>query len=144
VVADTWNGRVQLWDTSRLTPAWTQTGFSFPKDVAVQGATVYVADSINNRVVELSASTGAVLKTIGGIPDPEGIAVTPAGAIWVAEAGQNRLVELSAAGAVLQTFGGLGSTHGKFSHPTHLEIFSGALYVTDSWNDRIEVFKLND
>lgn len=144
VVADTWNSRVQLWDTSRLTPAWTQTGFSFPKDVAVQGAVVYVADTNDNRVVELNASNGAVLKTIGGIPDPEGIAVTPAGTMWVAEAGQNRLVEISAAGLVLQTFGSMGSAHGQFFHPTHLEIYAGALYVTDSWNDRIEVFKLND
>ncbi len=85
-----------------------------------------------------------MLTTISGIPDPEGIAVTPAGTIWVAEAGQNRLVEISAAGAVLQTFGSMGSAHGQFFHPTHLEIYSGALYVTDSWNDRIEVFKLND
>ncbi|HYW29531.1 MAG TPA: NHL repeat-containing protein [Gaiellales bacterium] len=144
VVADTWNSRVQLWDTSRLTPAWTQTGFNFPKDVAVEGATVYVADTMNNRVVELNASTGAVLKTISGITDPEGIAVTPAGTIWVAEAGQNRLVEISAAGAVVQTFGKLGSATGQFFHPTHLEIYSGDLYVTDSWNDRIQVFKLND
>jgi len=143
VVADTWNSRIQLWDTSRLTPTWTQTAVSFPKDVAVQGTIVYVADTNNNRVVELSASTGAVLKTVSGIPDPEGIAVTPTGTIWVAETGQNRLIELSAAGTVMQTFGRLGSGHGQFYHPTHLEVYSGALYVTDEWNDRVEVFKLN-
>ena len=144
IVADTWNSRIERWSTASLTPTWTQSGFNFPKDVAVQGSTVYVADTNNNRVVELSADTGAVLTTISGIPDPEGIAVTPAGTIWVAEAGQNRLVEISAAGAVLQTFGSMGSAHGQFFHPTHLEIYSGALYVTDSWNDRIEVFTLND
>ena len=144
IVADTWNSRIQLWDASRLTPAWTQTGMSFPKDVAVQGSVVYVADTNDNRVVELSATTGALLKTISGIPDPEGIAVTPAGTIWVAETGQNRLVEISASGALVQRFGSLGSTHGQFFHPTHLEIYSGSLYVTDSWNDRIEVFKLQD
>jgi tripartite motif-containing protein 71 len=144
VVADTWNNRIERWDTSRLMPTWTQGGVSFPKDLAVQGTTVYVADTNDNRVVELNAGTGAVIKTIGGIPDPEGIAVTPAGTIWVSETGQNRLAEISPAGVVLQTFGGIGSGHGQFFHPTHLEIYSGALYVTDEWNDRIEVFKLND
>jgi tripartite motif-containing protein 71 len=144
VVADTWNNRIERWSTASLTPTWTQSAVSFPKDVAVQGTIVYVADTTNNRVVELSAATGTVLKTISGIPDPEGIAVTPAGTIWVAETGQNRLVEISAAGVVLQTFGSAGSAHGQFLHPTHLEIYSGALYVADEWNDRIEVFKLND
>jgi hypothetical protein len=62
----------------------------------------------------------------------------------VAEAGQNRLAELSTVGAVLQTFGSLGSGQNQFFHPTHLEVYSGALYVTDEWNDRIQVFKLND
>jgi tripartite motif-containing protein 71 len=143
VVADTWNGRIERWSTASLTPTWAQPGFNFPKDVTVQGAVVYVADTNNNRVVELSAATGTVLKTFSGIPDPEGIAVTPAGTIWVAETGQNRLVELSAAGTVIQTFGSMGSGQNQFFHPTHLEVYSGALYVTDEWNDRVQVFKLN-
>jgi tripartite motif-containing protein 71 len=112
--------------------------------VAVLGAIVYVADTNNNRVVELNVLTGAVLKTITGIPDPEGIAVTPAGTIWVAETGANRLAEISATGAVLQLFGSQGSAHGQFFHPSHLEIYAGMLYVADEWNDRVEVFKLND
>ena len=61
-------------------------------------------------------------------------------AVWV----DRKAMRISAAGVVLQTFGSMGSAHGQFFRPTHLEIYSGALYVTDSWNDRIEVFKLND
>jgi DNA-binding beta-propeller fold protein YncE len=144
VVADTWNNRIERWDTTSLAPTWSQSAVSFPRDVAVQGTIVYVADTMNNRVLELNAGTGGILRTIAGIPDPEGIAVTPAGMIWVSETGQNRLAEISAAGVVLQTFGGQGSGHGQFFHPTHLEIYAGALYVADEWNDRIEVFKLND
>jgi DNA-binding beta-propeller fold protein YncE len=143
IVADTWNSRIERWSTASLTPTWTQPGFNFPKDVAVDGTVVYVADTNNNRVVELSAATGTVLKITSGIPDPEGIAVTPAGTIWVAETGQNRLVELSAAGAVMQTFGSMGSGQNQFFHPTHLEVYSGALYVTDEWNDRVQVFTLH-
>jgi DNA-binding beta-propeller fold protein YncE len=144
VVADTWNSRVQRWSTNSLTPTWTATGLNFPRDVAVLGAIVYVADSNNDRVVELSATTGSVLKTINGIPDPEGIAVTPAGTIWVSETAANRLAEISPTGTVLQLFGSQGSAHGQFFHPSHLEIYAGMLYVADEWNDRVEVFKLND
>jgi hypothetical protein len=45
---------------------------------------------------------------------------------------------------VLQLFGSQGSAHGQFFHPSHLEIYAGMLYVADEWNDRGEVFKLND
>jgi tripartite motif-containing protein 71 len=144
IVADTWNSRIERWDTNSLTPVWSQTAFSFPRDVTVLGSTVYVADTGDNRVVELNAATGAVTKTISGIPDPEGIAVTPAGTVWVAETGAGRLAELSPAGALLQQFGSQGSAHGQFLHPSHLEIFAGMLYVADEWNDRVEVFQLND
>jgi DNA-binding beta-propeller fold protein YncE len=80
--------------------------------------------------------------------NPQGIAVAPSGNIWVADTASNRLVEFSPGGAKLQalgaTGGATGTAHGKFNHPTHLEIWNGALYVADEYNDRIEAFTLND
>lgn len=110
----------------------------------MQGSIVYVADSSAHRIVELNATTGAIVKTIANVADPEGIAVTPAGTIWVAETGQNALGEFSAAGALLQRFGTAGSGNTQFNHPAHVEIAGGRLYVADEWNDRVQVFKLND
>ena len=144
IVADTWNGRVERWNTTTLTSTWSVSGFDYPKDVAVQGSIVYVADSSAHRIVELNATTGAIVKTIANVADPEGIAVTPAGTIWVAETGQNALGEFSAAGALLQRFGTAGSGNTQFNHPAHVEIAGGRLYVADEWNDRVQVFKLND
>jgi DNA-binding beta-propeller fold protein YncE len=63
--------------------------------------------------------------------------------VWVADTGANRLVEFNAAGAQLRTFGSLGSGHGQFDSPGHLEVFNGKLYVMDMFNDRLEVFSLS-
>jgi DNA-binding beta-propeller fold protein YncE len=142
IVADTVNNRIQRWDLATGTTLWTATGFTSPKDVAVAGDTVYVADTIANRVVKLNAATGAVTGGFGGLHQPEGIAVDAAGAIWIADTGTNRIVKYSAAGAQLLAFGTLGSGHGQFNVPSHLEIFNGQLFVADTFNDRIEVYSM--
>jgi tripartite motif-containing protein 71 len=156
IVADTLNNRVQRWDPSGPSVVWTSTGpagapLSAPKDISVWGDQVYVADTLNRRVVVLSATDGSVLRTLtggGAIHLAEGIAVDPSGDIWVADTNWNRLVELSPTGSVLQTFGGLGSGPTQLNKPTHLEIpNAGAgqpvyLYLVDSWNDRIQIFRI--
>ena len=146
VVADTLNNRIQLWNTvGTPTLVWSAGGFTTPKDVAVSGGTVYVADTSHQRIVKLSLATGAQTGTIGvgKLHSTEGVAVDGDGDVWVADTGANRLVEFSAAGALLRTFGSFGTGHGQFDAPGHLEIFNGKLYVMDMFNDRLEVFGLS-
>ncbi len=147
VVADTLNNRIQLWNTvGTPTLVWSAGGFQTPKDVAVSGSTVYVADTSHERIVKLSLADGSTIGTpigVGKLHSCEGVALDSGGNIWVADTAANRLVEFSAAGAVLQTFGSLGTAHGQFDAPGHLEVFAGKLYVMDMFNDRLEVFGLS-
>jgi DNA-binding beta-propeller fold protein YncE len=147
VVADTKNNRVQLWNPAQPTAPviWTATGLNQPKAVAVTANDVFVADSGNNQVVELSLTTGQVVQTLaaGKITDPEGIAVTALGNIWVTETSSNQLVELDPTGNVLETYGTSGSGTGQFNHPAHLIVVAGTteeLYVMDVDNGRCQVF----
>jgi DNA-binding beta-propeller fold protein YncE len=146
VVADTLNDRIQLWTTVG-TPSliWSTGGFDTPKDVAVSNGTVYVADTSNQRIVKLSLATGSEIGTIGvgKLHSTEGVAIDAGGDVWVSDTGANRLVEFSAAGTLIRTFGSLGSAHGQFDAPGHLEVFGGKLYVMDMFNDRLEVFGLS-
>jgi len=156
IVADTLNDRIERWDPSVPGVVWTSTGpagtpFSAPKDVYVYRDLVYVADTLNRRVVVLSATDGSVVQTFttgGAIHLAEGIAVDPSGDIWIADTNWNRLVELSPTGTVVQTFGSLGSSNAQFNKPTHLEILNTGvgqpvhLYAVDSWNDRIQIFQI--
>lgn len=151
VVADTFNSRVQLWNpaTPSSPVVWTATGFKQPRALTVAGSLIYVADSGNNQIVVLNASTGAVVQTLaaGKITDPEGIAVTPLGNIWVASTTMSQLVELDSTGQVIETYGSLGSANGaSFNHPAHLMVVSGTneeLYVMDTDNGRCQVFTVN-
>lgn len=152
IVADTNNNRIV-----RVSPpkfalgdpvVWSATGFKQPKDVTVHGNMVYVADSLNARVVRLDVATGAFIDSFGGdvLHRPEGVAVEPNGDIWVTDTSWNRLIEFSPSGTYLQKFGSLGSTNGKFSEPTKLEILETPtgieLYVVDTSNDRVEVYDI--
>lgn len=144
IVADTFNNRIERWNTSTLTTTWTSAAgiVKGPKDLTVVGNTVYVADTLDNRVVELDATTGALIKSFGSLHNPQGIAVDGNGNIWVADTNQNKLVEFSPAGSVLQTFGSLGSQHGQFNMPTKLEISGTTLYVCDTFNNRVEEYTI--
>ena len=148
VIADTFNDRVQLWNTAAPTPflVWTSTGLARPKDVAVLNGVVYVADSSHHRIAKLSVFDGSTLGSFGSatLHLPEGVAVDAThGTVWVADTNANRLVEFDSTGAVLQTLGSFGSGRGQFNDPTHLEVVGGRLYVCDTFNDRIEVFSLS-
>jgi tripartite motif-containing protein 71 len=148
IVANTVNNRIERWDPSRSSVEWPQGGFNNPKDVAVSGGEVFVADSLNKRIVVLSAAGGGVVDQFGGaaLHRPEGVAVEPNGDVWVADTSWNRLVEFSPSGAVIQTFGTLGRTNTKFNKPVHLEVLTRPsnvfLLVMDSWNDRLQIYDI--
>src|SRR5207244_1488354 len=60
IVADSANDRVQSWDTSIATPGllWNATGIANPQALALDGSTVLVTDTRNNRLIRLDLSTG--------------------------------------------------------------------------------------
>lgn len=147
IVADTNNDRVQRWDPATGEVLWSTGGFRRPKDVTVFGGAVYVADTLNQRIVRLGVAGGGFIDDFGqaNLHRAEGVAVAPNGDVWVSDTSFHRLVEFSGSGALLQKFGGPGSAHGRFNLPAHLEVLPGApdlLFVVDQWNDRIEVFDI--
>ncbi len=147
VIADTYNHRIVRWDPDTGT-RWTATGFKYPKDVKVHGSSVYVADALNRRIVTLRLSDGARLSAFGAgvLHRVEGVVVASDGDVWVTDTAANRLVEFSPSGAVKQTFGSKGAAHGQFWEPTNLQLRRDStgdlLYVADTFNDRIEVFRI--
>jgi DNA-binding beta-propeller fold protein YncE len=151
IVADSKNNRIMRWNPNNALPTWIATGFADPKDVVVQGETIYVADTLNKQIVKLSAVDGVRTAALGAgiLHAVEGVAVEPDGDIWVSDTSYNRLVQLSATGELVQVFGGAGTDHGRFNWPAHLRVRPGPpgtpdrLYVADMWNDRIEIFSLD-
>jgi tripartite motif-containing protein 71 len=153
IVANTKNNRVERWNPAGPGVEWATgsaggSAINAPKDLAVSAGEVFVVDTLNRRVVVLSASTGGFLRQFGGsnLHLAEGIAVEPNGDVWVADTSANRLLEFSADGSLIRTFGSLGSTNTRFNKPAHLEIRTTPtdvfLFVVDSWNDRVQVYDI--
>jgi serine/threonine protein kinase, bacterial len=111
------------------------TGLNGPWGAAVDSTgTLYVTDSLNNRVLKLSAgsSTPTVLP-FTGLNGPQGVAVDSTGALYVTDYDNNRVLKLSAGSSTptVLPFTGL-------STPADVAVDStGTLYVTDYDNNRV-------
>jgi serine/threonine-protein kinase len=110
-------------------------GLSEPEGVSVDmGGTVYVADTLNNRVLALAAgsTTPAVLSLLG-LNRPTGVTADNTGTVYVTDAGNKRVLVLPA-GSTTQTqlpFADLGN-------PTGITVDgSRTVYVTDTAKNRV-------
>lgn len=104
LLADTWNGRVSLFD---LDGAWkgTATGFFGARGVAIGAdGRMWVADTGNHRVLvyrDLAAPPVAIGREGRGpleFSSPVGLAVGPSGNVYVADGGNGRIQVLSSSG----------------------------------------------
>ena len=124
--------------------------FDHPDAVAVApSGDVYVADTGNDRIVELAPVGGVIGEwgskgTSGGrFRSPVGIAVDAAGRVYVVDGENNRVQVFEADGRPLARWGLRGTAPGEFSQPTAIAVdCSGAVYVADTNNNRVERFDL--
>jgi sugar lactone lactonase YvrE len=120
------------------------TGLNYADGVAVDGAgDVYIADTSNNRVVEVTAAGVTSTLNTGSLAGPTGVAVDGAGDVYIADTSNNRVVEVTAAGAasVLSTGSlapvpyGCGSA---LCEPFGVAVDSaGDVYIADFGDNRV-------
>ena len=111
---------------------------SNPADVAVDSlGNVYIADTINNQIVEVTA--GGVASVLGfpnltpALNLPTGLAVDGSGNLYIGDRGNNRIVEVAGGVASAVATGGvtLNGPQGVVADA------SGNLYIADTGNNRI-------
>lgn len=136
--------------------------FNFVDAIDVDPATgrVYVADTLNRRIVALG-SQGRWLWSSGGRDVdgeivsfwmlPRGVAVGPDGNIYVVDTfrsdgegmGTGHIVVLSPDGDLLSEFGRAGTTDGSFRFPEQIASGPDGLWaIADRENDRVVIFRL--
>ncbi|HEY6566639.1 MAG TPA: SBBP repeat-containing protein, partial [Actinomycetota bacterium] len=146
-IADTRNDRVQIYDPVgdgfSVFPAVT--AMAGPQGVAATDGGIVVADTGNDRILRFSSSGEETARFTTGLAGPEGIAVDPGdGTIWVADTGNDRILHLSPDLKNLgHTFGASGSGNRQFDLPHSLDVSGDALFVADTFNDRVQVFDIS-
>lgn len=124
---------------------WTEAArkepFIAPTAVISDGAGgVYVSDVEKGEIFHLDTE-GKPLGRFGAgkLRRPLGLARDPAdGAIFVADAGDHAVKKFSPSGELLAVIGAPGQAAGAFNTPTHLTFADGRLYVSDTFNFRIQ------
>lgn len=112
-VADTWNGRIQVFDAQgNFLDKW---------------GVFNIIDGDNRDPNSLFG--------------PRGLAITPAGNLLVADTGNKRIIEYTPEGEYVNQVGGGGVVLGRFEEPVDVAVDprTGAVYVADIWNRRIQL-----
>lgn len=110
---------------------------------------VYAAAPTEDVIYKFSSS-GTLLAKLGShgtgpgqLDGAYGVAIR-SDRLYVSEMDNNRISVFSLTGQFHGSFGGAGTTHGRFRRPTALAFDAqGRLYVTDTGNERVEVFNVN-
>jgi DNA-binding beta-propeller fold protein YncE len=137
LVFDKLAGQLLVWDKAN-----GAIGFRSPAGLALApGGGLYVADADLGAVYQLDAQ-GEPRREIGRgkLKRPTGLAVDPAaGLLYVADTQAHDIKVFDAAGALHHVIGSRGEALGEFNSPTHLAWARGELYVTDTFNQRVQV-----
>jgi tripartite motif-containing protein 71 len=118
---------------------------SGPTGLTVNQSTgeVLVAECANDRVQVLKAE-GKYVREFGRgqLSCPGAVALDSSGDAWVADTDKNRVVEYSSTGALIATYGSVGTGHVQFNDPTDIKVLGSDVYVSDTRNDRVEILNL--
>jgi RHS repeat-associated protein len=128
-IADTWNSRIRKVNVSTgiittvagtVTDGYTGDGgpatsaeICQPSGIAVDGAgNLYIADSANSVIREVSASTGiitTVVNSSAALSDPAGIALDSSGHLYIADFGSNLVRQWTISTGSISTVAGNGT-----------------------------------
>ena len=126
----------------------TNKQFNYPSHLAFADGHLFVNDTMNFRV-QIFDFEGHHLQTFGkhGVgsghfTQPKGVTVDSRGRVYVADAMSNQVQIFEQDGTFLLGFGSAGNGPGAFQMPTGLAIWDDLIYVSDSFNRRVQVFQI--
>jgi sugar lactone lactonase YvrE len=145
----------------------TQAGFSFPRGVAVDSSgNIFVADTLNNRIRKVDASTkivttyagnGADQGSVDNVPatqsavvDPYGVGFDTSGNLLIAETGANNVRKVDRQTGIITTIVGTGTAgyggdagpavRAQLNQPVAVTSDRfGTIFIADYGNNRVRV-----
>jgi len=155
IAADTGHHRVVVYDAEgRQTGAFGARGdgagqFNFPTHLALApDGTLYVTDALNFRVQVFDPDFHALRQVghlgavVGSFSKPKGVAVDSGGRLYVVDGIYDVVQLFDAEGRLLMFFGGSGSQPGQFWLPAGIAVAGRDIFVADTRNRRVQIFRL--
>ncbi len=122
--------------------------FNRPTFIALgKEGNVYITDTMNTRVQiidtqgEFVGKFGRRGNTAGELANPRGIALDSEGHVYITDTLFEAVTIFDKSGQALLVFGRQGTKHGEFALPAGISISNDKIYVADSYNMRIQVFR---
>ena len=141
------NDRVQKfsgdggWQASRGSHGAANRQFRAPSGMAISATGLYIADTENQRVQQLTTVGDWQSNMDGQFSLPWGVAAAGDGSIYVADPNAERIQHFTSGGALLTRWGTHGSADGQFNSPYGAAVAGdGSIYVADTNNHRIQKF----
>jgi hypothetical protein len=108
-------------------------GVHAAREVAMDGAgDLFIAENLNNQVVELPAGGGAQTTVGTGLSGPYGVAVDGAGDVFIADTGHNQVVKVPAGGGPQTTVAS------GLNFPLGVTVDgAGDLFIADTDNNQV-------
>ncbi|MBT3761089.1 MAG: 6-bladed beta-propeller, partial [Candidatus Nitrosopelagicus sp.] len=154
-VTDLGNARVQKFDSSgNFLFEWgsrgTESGkFGHPSGIAISDEFVFVVDNRNNNVQKFDLSGNFITEwgefgiNNGSFKSPRGITISDDQSVFVVDSGNARIQKFTFDGEYITHFGQSGKRGGELITPVDIAINSDKIFVTDSVQNRINIFDLN-
>ncbi|MHA2032163.1 MAG: 6-bladed beta-propeller [Candidatus Kariarchaeaceae archaeon] len=139
-VAERGNNRVQIFDLAGNNVS-AFGGFNRPYRVAVNNSHIFVLDTFNQRIRIFDLSINYVDGFTFGL-GLSGLTVTD-DYIIVADSGHEWIYILDHGLIIIKKIQDIGSGYGQFNAPYGIEADETYLYITDTTNNRIQVFVKN-
>jgi DNA-binding beta-propeller fold protein YncE len=122
---------------------------NLPTDLAVDAkGQVYVTDPLRFKISIFSSkgkpvsAFGVMGDSVGEMNKPKGVAVDALGRIFVNDAMLDAVQVFDAAGQFLFSFGNEGTADGEFWMPSGICISGDHIFVADTFNQRVQVFRI--
>ncbi len=120
-----------LWSCSETTASGSP-GVSLTFSYSNPNPAVYLAEPNNGQVVEQAPYSGPLTTVAGGLSNPQGTAVDPAGNVFIADTNNNQVVEIPAGGGAQTTI------DTNVSQPWGVAVdTAGNVFIADANNSRV-------
>jgi hypothetical protein len=112
--------------------------FEYPGGLVIAGGYIFVVDSQNNRIQQLSLNGLMIAEFGNGVLSFPHSICNDGDKLYITDSANHRIVVYTVTGLLVTQYGERGEYGGQFQYPTGAVIVGDYIYVVDSQNNRVQ------